>query len=178
MTTPIEAIQVTTKRFSTRSRPSSVPTVSRTGRTAKYPANTAKNRMNAAITIGISSLSIRALRRNNRASQESDPVAMCRSFTSVAGRGQRINRLLTPQDFEAPAEARCAHRPRRADRQSQRHRARKPGAGPPQARNQPGGRHVAQAVNHGVDYILRLVAALLRHDGKADFAARPGDCIL
>ncbi len=62
----IEAIQVTTNRSATRCLPSTVPMVSRTGRTAKYPANTQKNRQNAITTAGTSLGSMGATTDNSR----------------------------------------------------------------------------------------------------------------
>ena len=71
-----DAAQVTTQRSAVRSRPMMVPTVSRTGRTAKYPAMKQKNRQKAASTAGISRSSMGAILLSRRPSGEDDEAAM------------------------------------------------------------------------------------------------------
>src|SRR5579863_7269346 len=44
-------------------------------------------------------------------------------------------------------------------------------------RADPGGTHIAEAVDHGIDHVLGLVLAFMVHDGEKHFARRLGDRI-
>ncbi len=62
----MENTAVTTQRSATASRPSTVPMVSRTGRTAKYPAHMKKKRQKEAMTVAVSRGSTLAARLSRR----------------------------------------------------------------------------------------------------------------
>src|SRR5688572_30693922 len=89
-----EAIQVAIHRSATRSLPMSVPTVSRTGRTAKYPPRTQKKRQNAATTAGISWRSMAATVARIRPSGD---VRDRESFESGTEGGSRAERRDHPR---------------------------------------------------------------------------------